>query len=170
MDLRAALAAPLTYSEVGATRGPLPPGYHNVELDMVIGFGATAFAHACRTLMSWDMHRQSGLDVQVSTPTVREGSVVLMKFGMGPASFSIPCRVIYLVDQAERQGFAYGTLQGHPESGEEAFVVELRPDGAVHVVITAFSRPGRWYTRLGGPVGRLVQRSVTQRYVRALRT
>jgi uncharacterized protein (UPF0548 family) len=31
--------------------------------------------------------------------------------------------VIYVVDQADQFGFAYGTLPGHPEMGEVAFTV-----------------------------------------------
>jgi uncharacterized protein (UPF0548 family) len=73
------------------------------------------------------------------------------------------------VNEPHRKGFAYGTLAGHPERGEEAFVVELTPAGDVRLSIRAFSRPARLIARLGGPAGRAVQRWVTARYVRALR-
>jgi uncharacterized protein (UPF0548 family) len=36
---------------------------------------------------------------------------------LGP--IRVPCRVVYVLDEPERRGFAYGTLPGHPESGEE---------------------------------------------------
>ena len=39
-----------------------------------------------------------------------------------------PCRVVYVVDEPDRRGFAYGTLPGHPESGEELFLVRYDPD------------------------------------------
>lgn len=68
----------------------------------------------------------------------------------------------------DRAGFAYGTLPGHPESGEEAFVVSRAPDG-VRFTITAFSRPATWLARLGGPVTLLGQEYFTRRYLRALR-
>lgn len=67
-----------------------------------------------------------------------------------------------------RVGFAYGTLTGHPERGEERFEVALLEDGAVEARIRAFSRPGRWFTRLGGPAGRAAQRRITSRYLDAL--
>jgi uncharacterized protein (UPF0548 family) len=59
-------------------------------------------------------------------------------------------------------------LPGHPERGEENFALNLR-NGATYFTITAFSRPVDPLARLAGPVGRAVQRSVTRRYVKALR-
>jgi uncharacterized protein (UPF0548 family) len=41
------------------------------------------------------------------------------------------------VDEPGRRGFAYGTLPGRPETGEEAFVVEKTNDD-VYLVIRAF--------------------------------
>ncbi|MFL6182321.1 MAG: DUF1990 family protein [Actinomycetes bacterium] len=65
-------------------------------------------------------------------------------------------------------GFSYGTLQGHPESGEEAFVIRLLEDGAVIGSVAAFSRPARWFTRLAPPASRAVQREIARRYLRAV--
>lgn len=65
-------------------------------------------------------------------------------------------------------GFAYGTLPGHPERGEEAFVVE-RAGIAATFSIVAFSRPAALAARLGGPIARGVQRRVTRAYLDALR-
>ena len=73
-----------------------------------------------------------------------------------------------MLDEPSRVGFGYGTLPGHPESGEESFVVELRPDDSVVLVVQAFSRHAAWFTRLAGPVGHLGQRLITERYLRAL--
>jgi uncharacterized protein (UPF0548 family) len=81
----------------------------------------------------------------------------------------LPCRVVYEIEEDSRRGFAYGTLPGHPESGEESFVVELMPNDDVLLQITAFSKQARLYARAGGPLSRLVQRFMTDRYVRALR-
>jgi uncharacterized protein (UPF0548 family) len=36
--------------------------------------------------------------------------------------------VVWTVDEPNRIGFGYGTLQGHPESGEESFVVSREDD------------------------------------------
>lgn len=72
-----------------------------------------------------------------------------------------PCRIVGILDEPDRWGFAYGTLAGHPEQGEEAFVVSIGGDNAVRFRITAFSRPGDRITHLAGPVGRAAQRAGT---------
>ncbi|WP_430332392.1 DUF1990 domain-containing protein [Rhodococcus sp. ACT016] len=156
-------ARELTYREVGATAGELPAGYRHIRESSDIGRGEDTFLAASDALMRWDVHRRAGLRVEATTSTVMPGSdVVLRWFG-----FTIPCRVVYVVDEPDRRGFAYGTLTGHPESGEERFCVERGPDGSVRATVTAFSRPGRWFTRLGDPAARAVQHHMTRRYLRA---
>lgn len=90
-----------------------------------------------------------------------------MRFGVGPVSLRIPCRVAYVVEEPDRVGFAYGTLPGHPECGEEFFAVERRGGGAT-MVVRAFSKPATLLARVGGPVTRRVQSVMTDRYLRAL--
>ena len=71
-------------------------------------------------------------------------------------------------DESDRRGFAYGTLPGHPESGEELFAV--RYDAAtdeVHAEVVAFSRHGTWWSKLGSPVTSLAHRISTSRYLTA---
>ena len=67
------------------------------------------------------------------------------------------------------QGFGYGTLPGHPESGEECFLVRLTPEGDVVYEILVFFRLASPMARLGGPVSLLLQRAATGRYVAAIR-
>nr|WP_269902576.1 DUF1990 domain-containing protein [Terrimesophilobacter mesophilus] len=79
-----------------------------------------------------------------------------------------PCRVIYVIDEPNRKGFAYGTLPGHPEDGEEAFIVDQTEDGSVWLTIRSFSRPGGWQWWAVYPVLRCAQAVITRRYFRAL--
>jgi uncharacterized protein (UPF0548 family) len=102
------------------------------------------------------------------TPQVAAGAtadLVLRAFGR---SFIAPVRVVYEVAEPGRVGFAYGTLPGHPASGEESFVVEHYQDDSVWFVVRAFSRPSTWYYRLAGPVVGWMQARITRRYLRAL--
>ncbi len=80
----------------------------------------------------------------------------------------LPAWFVYTVDEPQRRRFAYGTLAGHPERGEELFLVELSDDETVTLEIRAFSRPALWWSRAATPAARLVQRLVTERYLRAL--
>lgn len=158
--------APLTYLEVGATRGPLPDGYTHVQRRARVGSGRDRFDSVAQTVMTWGLQRGAGISVRTSGP-IAVGAVAILRLAVGPLGVNAPARVVYVVDEPERRGFAYGTLRGHPESGEEAFVVELTDDGAVDLVITAFSRPATLLARAGGPLTRVVQRLATDRYFRA---
>jgi uncharacterized protein (UPF0548 family) len=155
----------LSYVEIGATRGRLPSGYHHTSRRAHIADGRSSFESVAAALRSWEVHRRAGLRTEASSPRAEEGTAVVLR--LGPVR--IPCRVVYVVDEPNRAGFAYGTLPGHPEQGEECFLVEIDDDGTVFAHIRAFSRPGTWYTKLGGPIGRAVQRWFTSRYVEAMR-
>jgi uncharacterized protein (UPF0548 family) len=87
--------------------------------------------------------------------------------GFGPAQIIAPCRIVYVIDEPDRFGFGYGTLPGHPECGEESFVVER--DGDITVFrIMSFSRPAGTVARLGAPVARRIQLRFIDRYLDAL--
>ena len=77
-------------------------------------------------------------------------------------------RVVYVIDEPKRKGFAYGTLAGHPERGEEAFVVDQTEDGSVWLTISAFSRPSAWYWWVAYIPLRIAQELYTRRYLRVL--
>jgi uncharacterized protein (UPF0548 family) len=112
--------------------------------------------------------RVCGAPVGDSRDRAQPGVDVVLGFGIGRLRLSIPCRVVYMIDEPSRRGFAYGTLQGRPEAGEERFEVVVREDGDVCTEITALSRPALWWSRLGSPVGHRVQAAVTRRYLAAL--
>jgi uncharacterized protein (UPF0548 family) len=158
-------ALPLTYAEVGATAGPLPAGYHHVQKSAVIGHGRPRFEDAADAGMRWGMLRGAGLRVEATTDVAKVGSEVIVHLGPVRA----PCRVVYVVDEPDRRGFAYGTLPGHAESGEELFLVRYDPaTDEVHAEVAAFSRHATWWSRMGSPVTSALQRVVTRRYLSAL--
>src|SRR5215472_16377759 len=161
-------SAELTYADVGATQGALPSGYHHLRGSRVIGSGPDAFATAASALLAWQVQLGAGLRVTASAAVAAPGTVVLLGAGAGRLRVLAPCRVVYTVTEARRRGFAYGTLPGHPERGEESFMVEQRADGRIVLSITAFSRPASLAARAAGPLGRLIQRYVTRRYLEAL--
>ncbi|SDT33832.1 Uncharacterized protein, UPF0548 family [Actinoplanes derwentensis] len=162
------LNAPFTYAEVGATQeASLPPGYKHVRRDIRIGDGPETFDRAATALFGWRMHRGAGFGVVADRPAV-PGLPVVIRIGLGRVALNAPCRVVYRVDQPDRRGFAYGTLPGHPESGEEAFVLHLTASGTVRFRITAFSRPATTIARLGGPLTSLAQELATNRYISSM--
>ncbi len=100
------------------------------------------------------------------TSLLRPGDTALMRVPLWPPA--VPVRVVYVIDEPLRKGFGYGTLPGHPETGEEAFIVEYRDDDSVWLTIRAVSRPSSWIFWVGYPIVRLMQAIYTSRYERAL--
>jgi uncharacterized protein (UPF0548 family) len=119
--------------------------------------------------MSWQMHRCAGLTVHAAPGPIDVGTVAVLSLGVGPVAVRAPVRVVRVVAEPSRRGFAYGTLGGHPESGEESFMIDLGDDEAVTLTITAFSRPASLLARASGPVGTFIQSWITDRYLGALR-
>jgi uncharacterized protein (UPF0548 family) len=159
-----------TYPEVGATREvPMEVSrrYHRLSRRHRVG-APESFRAAAELVMGFGLQRGAGFEVDASTAVAQQGTEVLMHARFGPVRVAAPARVVYVLDEDDLRGFAYGTLAGHPECGEEAFLVERDPEGT-WLEIRAFSRPGRWFTSLAGPLGRLLQRRATDRYVAAIR-
>ncbi|MFB7718814.1 DUF1990 family protein [Nocardia sp. NPDC056100] len=158
-----------TYPDVGATRGEFPSGYSHFVRRRVIGAGRSAFDEAAGRVLAYQMQRGAGVFDSASTVTAEPGTELTVRLSWGPVRITAPCRVVYVVDEVNRQGFAYGTLPGHPLIGEEVFTVEFDPaDGSVYGVVAAFSRRGAWYARVGGPIVRIIQRRYVDRYISAV--
>lgn len=159
-----------TYPEVGATRlGPLPDGYHHLHHRTAVGRGRAAFDVAGTAVTQWRMHRAGGARVVASAARAEAAVTVQVSLDIGPVRFTAPCQVVWTAYERNRTGFAYGTCEGHPERGEESFVVELADDGTVWFTVLAFSRPASWYTRLAGPLVPVVQRWYARRLGTTLR-
>lgn len=157
---------PLTYPEVGASLGgPLPSGYHHTHEAVVLGTGRTLFERHADAVLRFDVHRRAGLLVAARAPVAAVGVDLEVALPIGPLCVRALDRVVAVVDEPDRRGFAYGTLAGHPERGEESFVVSIDADDVVRLEIRAFWRSVRWYSVLGGPVTGAVQRAITRRYL-----
>lgn len=104
------------------------------------------------------------------TPFVRPGDTACLEIPILGRRWvaRAPVRVVMVIDEPLRKGFVYGTLAGHPEDGEESFIVTQRDDGSVWLTIRAFSRPStRWWWSIY-PVLRVMEEYYTRRYLRAL--
>jgi uncharacterized protein (UPF0548 family) len=168
--LAAEQAAPFTYAEVGASFDPeLPDGYHHLRAHTVLGRSDTTFEAGCHGIRSWAPHRGAGLTVVPADAPITEGTTVAVVTGVWPLKVIATCRIVRVVDEPDRFGFAYGTLPSHPEEGEEHFVVTRAADGVVRFDVVAFSRPHDLLTKLGGPIPRRLQARATQRYLESMR-
>ncbi|MET7395026.1 DUF1990 domain-containing protein [Dactylosporangium sp. NPDC005572] len=159
----------LTYPEVGATRDDrLPAGYRHVTRRVRVGSGPAVFAAARAGLARWQPQRGAGLRVRTGADRPAVGVEFATGIGLGPLRLWVPCRIVWVVDEPDRYGFGFGTLPGHIARGEESFLLSTDDAGEVWFDVRAFSRPAKWWVKLGDPVARLVQSRVTDRYAAAM--
>lgn len=169
----------LTYSDYGLTElGHAPAGYRTVRRRLHVGNGEDAFRRLADGILSWEMHRGAGFRVPEDTPRAAPGVRVVSGMGAGPVRLLAPCRVLWSMDPdvttipdtgERRAGFGYGTLQGHPVAGEEAFTAVLNADGTVWFEVLAYSRPANWLMRAATPVTERTQELVTRAYFASAR-
>ncbi len=168
-DPAALTGVPFTYPEVGATGATeLPAGYHSAAYSAVVGTGRADFERAAAAVLGWRAQRSVGFRVRADGPAGRPGTVVVLTAGLPRLGYELPCRVVWAATDGDERGFSYGTLPGHPESGEERFVVRLLPDGDVVYEIRVFFRLASTAARLAGPLSLALQRLGTRRYVAAI--
>jgi uncharacterized protein (UPF0548 family) len=148
-----------SYPQIGATRDNPPAGYNIDHNRQFLGKGEADFEKAKQAISRWKMFEVPGLTlISPDTPIEPGRNVALLAHHLGFWSLS-SCRIVYVIDDPERFGFAYGTLTEHVEVGEERFTVEFNPEtGEVWYDIYAFSRPGHILVKLGYPYGRYLQK------------
>ena len=157
--LRARETDSFSYPEVGATRGRPPAGYVVDHNRVLLGRGKAGFDRAKQAVREWKMFDVPGLELFYPDTPIEPGrNVAPLARHLGFYSLN-SCRIVYVIDEPDRFGFAYGTLPEHAESGEERFTVEFHPDsGEVWYDVFAFSRPGNLLVTLGYPYGRYRQK------------
>ena len=147
-----------TYAEVGATQRQPPVGYVVDQTRVKLGHGEAVFKRAAAGLRRWEQFRIGWLSASPDDTPIEPGqcvAVVARALGLWCLNAA---RIVYVVAEPRRFGFAYGTLPGHVESGEERFLIEWADDDCVWYDILAFSRPNHFLTRLGYPYVRRLQK------------
>jgi uncharacterized protein (UPF0548 family) len=120
------------------------------------------FRSAVAALRRWEQFRLGWVEAWSPDTPIQPGEVVAVMGRAIGVWWLNACRIVYIVNEAgpiAKFGFAYGTLPGHVESGEERFLIEWnRGDNTVWFDIVAFSRPNQFLTRFGYPVVRRLQK------------
>ena len=158
-----------TYAHVGATSSlppsplHLPPSFTTDHTRVELGKGATTFERAKAALGRWQQFDLGWLEAFPGDTPIRAGETVLVIARAGGLWWTNAARIVYTIDNhsnvVSRFGFAYGTLPGHVESGEERFLIEWeRETDVVHFDILAFSRPRHFLVRLNRRRARAMQK------------
>ena len=162
--------APHSYAEVGASRTNAPGGYNIDHNRMLLGRGRDAFARAKAAIENWKMFDLPWIELFPKRPRVEVGetvAVIVRHLGFFSVNIS---RVVYVIEENNSYGFAYGTLPAHAEQGEERFMIEY--DAQTEEVwydLFAFSRPRNLLARLGYPFSRHLQKRFARESLAAMR-
>ncbi len=149
---------PFTYAEVGATNATPPSGYNVDHNRIQLGNGEATYKQAVEALKNWRQFELGWVAIVPRGIAVEVGATVGVKaraFGMWSLNAT---RVVYVIDEPRRFGFAYGTLPDHVECGEERFLVEWLDDDSVWYDILAFSLPRHPLVRAGFLFARMLQK------------
>lgn len=151
-----------SYNDLGATQKAEPPaGFADSDHNRIlIGKGDADWERARQAVRDWKMFDLGWCGIcWPDTPIETGRTVAMMASHLGIWSLSA-ARIVYTIDEPNRFGFAYGTLEDHVECGEERFSVELdEMSGEVHYDLYSFSRPRHPLARLGYPYARYLQKS-----------
>jgi uncharacterized protein (UPF0548 family) len=161
---------PLSYSAVGGTQGEVPEGYKIDHNRTLIGHGLDQFKAAQAAIDAWRMFALDWIEIFPALPSVQVGAtvaVVVRHLGFWSVNIS---RIVYLVNEESRYGFAYGTLPCHSEEGEERFLVEHhRATDEVWYDLFAFSKPSHPLARIGYPISRHLQKRFARESLAAMK-
>ena len=147
------------YEGIGTTAAPhqIPKTYNHDFIRVQIGRGQKDFDCAKQAITSWRMFPDGWTEIAPAPTPIEAGTVVAMFAKFGGLWWRNSCRIVYVVDEAKKFGFAYGTLPDHIARGEELFLVEMDENDMVWYQLRAFSRPRYWLAVVGYPVLRLLQ-------------
>lgn len=102
------------------------------------------------------------------TPYVAAGTTIHLHGRVKGCRADAELRVIYVIEEPRRVGFALGTVEGSVVSGEESFIIEWRENDEVWFTVRAFDRAASWLYRLLPPLVRKRRRELFQGYLRAI--
>lgn len=156
----------VTYDHVGSTLGPTDRRVRREE--RAGGTGEEGFAAGIAAIRRWVAHDGIGARVHPAGTPIEVGRTLLVVLPVGPACLVVPNRIVAVVDEPRRFGFAYGSLPGHDERGEESFEVELGDDGRVVARVSVDAAPGTRLTTVVAPLTLTLQRLAVRRYADTL--
>jgi uncharacterized protein (UPF0548 family) len=149
---------PFSYSDVGATNSTPPRDFTIDHNRIQLGKGVETFRKAVAALKKWRQFDLGWVTLVPEDVPIEVGATVAVKArAFGTWSLNVT-RIVYVINEERRFGFAYGTLPHHVECGEERFLIEWDADDSVSYDILAFSQPRHPLVRLGKPFTRMLQK------------
>jgi uncharacterized protein (UPF0548 family) len=167
-------AAALDSSNPPASNFALPASYVVDQIRVELGTGQAVFDRAQAALRGWKQFELGWLEAFPNDTPLVAGETVLVVARAGGFWWTNAARIVYTIEDATdavtRFGFAYGTLPGHVERGEERFLIEWdRATDKVWFEILAFSQPRHFLVRINHRRARAMQKRFALEATAAMR-
>lgn len=143
-------------------------GYDNDHNFIEIGKLQKNWDQAKAALNEWRQFPVPWTKIESSSEKIKEGLTVGVYFKIFGLWWINSARVVYTIDEPNKFGYAYGTLPGHLESGEECFWIERDDNGMISYHIRAFSKPDHFLVRLAYPIARMFQKKFVKESLKAM--
>ncbi len=134
-------------------------GYDHHRTEVTLGQGETVYQRAKSALLAWEQFDVGWVSALPASTPIREGENIAIRariFGLWALA---ACRIVRVFDDnasaTKTFGFAFGTLPGHPEQGEEQFEIVCDANLIVTYRIAAFFRPNYLAAKLAWPYFRI---------------
>ncbi|HAA55342.1 MAG TPA: DUF1990 domain-containing protein [Myxococcales bacterium] len=155
---------PFSYAETGALQTGYPKGYVHVNRSVLLGKGEQTFLKGKEAITHWKMN-----DLGWVYPSPESSFPIEVGQVFATQTWSLglwllnPGKILYVIDESDEQqaryGFGFGTLPGHPMSGEECFLVTWdKQTDEVQYSLRSFSFPKHLLSFLGYPYVFLMQK------------
>ena len=97
-------------------------------------------------MTQWGMERRK---MQIGDTILQQALIPPTRYFSQKIIFGV--RINNIIEEKDRRGFSYVTIEGHVERGESTFTVEQAAQGLIFKIQT-FSEPGNLLTKLVGPI------------------
>lgn len=160
--LAAVADADFSYDAIGCVRRETPQGFNRDREMVVLGQGEEVWDRAIGAVRAWAVFPSDMVAVVRLADEIKVGNTLATVCYAAGVWTVNPTRILSVTDESavgrNRFGFAFGTLPGHVEQGEERFLVEWdKETDQVTYTIEAVSRPRHFLTWLAYPYTRLMQ-------------
>ena len=99
---------------------------------------------------------------------LQPGDSGIQRIRVAGIQFQAPIRVISVLDEPDAHTVTFGSLEGHPEKGEERMRVTISEDESVYFELRVVWAPDAWWLHPTMPWFKRIQRTHHDRFMSAL--
>lgn len=160
----------ISYSPSNVTRdGVVPEDFMSKSWTMSVGQGRNDFNNACEAMRKWKGYDAARIIREPAEPDLQLNNTLILAIpALGLFHVTAMCEILEVVDEENRFGFAYGTLDHHPECGEERFIIELHEDESVTFTVDAIYKHGAMGIKVVTPLATYLQAKAITKYLEGI--